>query len=139
MAVSIAPFEYKSSDFLQQLAATTARKVDNGVVGRARFLRSGILVALALVALQPVESQYKPRPVAGMVTDKKGNTLPGAVVQLENTRSLVVQSYITQKDGRYHFEGLSEDVDYTLRARYRTYWSANGFEDPEQVQRLGQP
>jgi Carboxypeptidase regulatory-like domain len=98
-------------------------KVDNGDMAGARVLRSGILVALALLASLPVESQNGPRPVTGMVTDKRGNTLPGAVVQLENTRSLVVQSYITQKDGRYHFDGLSEDVDYTLRARYRNYWS----------------
>jgi hypothetical protein len=87
------------------------------------FWRAGIVVAIALLTWLPCESQYKPRPVEGTVTDKRGNTLPGAIVQLENTRTLAVQSYIVQKDGRYHFEGLNDDVDYTLRAKYRNYWS----------------
>jgi hypothetical protein len=99
------------------------RKVDNGVVKLAR--RSFALIAITLLAWLPCESQSQngPRPVTGMVTDKKGNTLPGAVVQLENTRNLTVQSFITKQDGRYHFEGLNEDIDYTLKARYRNYWS----------------
>jgi Carboxypeptidase regulatory-like domain len=86
-------------------------------------LRAFILIAITLLSWLPCESQNGPRPVAGTVTDKRGNSLPGAVVQLENTRNLTVQSFITKQDGRYHFEGLSEDVDYTLRARYRNYWS----------------
>jgi len=85
--------------------------------------RSFVLTAIALLASLPCEPQNAPRPVTGIVTDKRGNSLPGAVVQLENTRSLVVQSFITKQDGRYHFEGLSDDIDYTLRARYRNYWS----------------
>jgi len=35
---------------------------------------------------------------------------------------LFVRSYITG-DGRYHFSGVSADMDYKLRARYRQYWS----------------
>jgi Carboxypeptidase regulatory-like domain len=89
-----------------------------------RAVRSAILIAIALAAWLPCESQqYKPREVTGLVTDKRGNTLPGAAVQLENTRTLVVESYLTQKDGRYHFENLSGEIDYTLRAKYRNYWS----------------
>jgi len=86
--------------------------------------KAGIVIAIALLTWLPCESQYKPRPVDGIVTDKRGNTLPGAIVQLENTRTLIVRSYITRKDGRYHFEGLNDDIDYTLKARYRKYWSA---------------
>lgn len=82
-----------------------------------------MVAGLLLLAWFPCESQYKPRPVVGMVTDKRGNTLPGAIVQLENTRTLTVRSYIIHKDGRYHFEGLNDDIDYTLRAKYRNYWS----------------
>jgi hypothetical protein len=87
------------------------------------FIRIGIVLAILLLTWAPGESQFKPRPVAGVVTDKRGNTLPGAIVQLENTRTLTVRSYIISKDGRYHFEGLNDDVDYTLRAKYRNYWS----------------
>jgi len=81
------------------------------------------VAAIALLTWVPCGAQYKPRPVIGIVTDKRGNTLLGAVVQLENTRSLSVQSYITHKDGRFEFNGLNDDIDYTLRARYRNYWS----------------
>jgi len=88
------------------------------------MLRKVVLAAaIALFVWIPGEAQYSPRPVTGVVTDKSGNTLPGVVVQLENTRSLVVRSYITQKDGRYRFNLLNDGVDYTLRARYRKWWS----------------
>jgi hypothetical protein len=61
--------------------------------------------------------------VSGVVTDKRGNVLNGAVVLLENTQDLSVRSYITQKDGRYRFEGLNSDVDFTLKAHYKNWWS----------------
>jgi hypothetical protein len=88
------------------------------------MLRKASLVALlALLTWLPCQSQYKTRPVDGLVTDKRGNTLPGSVVQLENTSDLSVRSFITGKDGRYHFTGLNDDVDYTLKARYKNSWS----------------
>lgn len=61
--------------------------------------------------------------MTGLVTDKRGNTLPGAAVQLENTNNLSIMSYITGKDGCYHFSGLYDNIDYTLKAKYRKYWS----------------
>jgi len=63
------------------------------------------------------------RSVTGTVRDKFGNALPTAVVELENTRTMAVASYITHADGRYYFHQLSTNIDYTLRARYRTLWS----------------
>lgn len=86
----------------------------------------GRLVRVALIALLawvPCGAQFNPRPVTGIVTDKRGNTLPGAVVELENTRNLDVRSFITHKDGRYLFNGLNDDVDYTLKAHYKKWWS----------------
>ncbi len=94
-------------------------------------MRLGIPIAIVLLAWMPGQSQYKPRSVGGLVTDKRGNTLPGAAVLVENTRNLAVESYITQKDGRYQFNGLNDDVDYTLKARYRNYWS-----EPKTLSRL---
>jgi len=32
-------------------------------------------------------------------------------------------SYITGNDGRYPFDQLYGDVDYTLKAKYRSRWS----------------
>ncbi len=86
--------------------------------------KAAILILVLLAAIAPCSAQSGIRGVTGVVTDKAGNSLPGAVVQLENTVTLSVISYITGQDGRYHFNGLSDDVNYTLRARYRKYWSA---------------
>jgi hypothetical protein len=63
------------------------------------------------------------RSLRGEVTDKAGNPLSGAVVQIENTKTLDVRSWITDKTGRYCFNELSDDVDYTVRAHYRRSWS----------------
>jgi hypothetical protein len=54
--------------------------------------------------------------VEGQVTDSAGNAIVGAVVQLKDTKTLQIRSFITQKDGAYHFAGLSTNVDYDLRA-----------------------
>lgn len=76
-----------------------------------------LLIALACLP------QWEFRSVDGVVTDKAGNALPGAVVQVENTATLWMTSYVTGNDGRYHFVQLWTTVDYTLKARYRNHWS----------------
>lgn len=50
-----------------------------------------------------------------MLSDKK-KPVAGAVVLIKDTKTLQVRSYIAQADGRYHFFGLSTDVNYQLRA-----------------------
>jgi len=82
-----------------------------------------LLSATVLLIWSQSSAQYVERAVTGVVTDKRGNTLSNAAVQLENTANLLVRSYITGKDGRYRFTGLNDDIDYTLRAKYRNYWS----------------
>lgn len=47
---------------------------------------------------------------------QSGDPVPGAVVLLKDTKTLQVRSYIAQQDGKYHFFGLSTDVNYQLRA-----------------------
>ncbi len=59
------------------------------------------------------------RSVQGVVEDPQGSPIEGAVVQLKNTKSLQVRSFITQREGNYYFHGLSPDVEYELRAAYR--------------------
>jgi hypothetical protein len=58
------------------------------------------------------------RSVQGVVEDPQGKLVNGAVVQLKNTKSLQVRSFITQREGSYYFHGLSPDVDYELKAEY---------------------
>jgi hypothetical protein len=57
------------------------------------------------------------RSLSGFVMDADGKTIAGAVVQLKNTRTLQVRSFITREKGDYYFSGLSKDVDYELKAQ----------------------
>jgi protocatechuate 3,4-dioxygenase beta subunit len=56
------------------------------------------------------------RQVEGTVSDGAGHAVDKAVVQLKDTKSLQIQSYITDPAGRYHFAGLSTDIEYQLKA-----------------------
>src|SRR5579871_5536346 len=56
------------------------------------------------------------RTVQGVVTDEADNPISGAVVQLENMKTLQIRSYITKEKGDYFFSDLSTDVDYKLHA-----------------------
>ncbi len=64
------------------------------------------------------EKASSERPVSGFVTDADGKPVVGAVVQLKNTRTLQVRSFITRDKGDYYFSGLSKDVDYELKAEF---------------------
>lgn len=88
------------------------------------MLKSAIRLSVLLLLVGfPSLPQFEVRNVSGVVTDKRGNALPGAAVQLENLSNLSIMSYITGKDGCYYFNNLHDDVDYTLRAEYRNYCS----------------
>lgn len=69
----------------------------------------GVALPLAAVAQQA-------RVLTGTVRDG-AEVVRGAVVQIENTNTLEIRSYITQKDGAYHFAQLSPDVDYEVWAQ----------------------
>ena len=56
------------------------------------------------------------RTVQGMVTDAANQPVSKAVVQLKNSKTLQIRSFITQEDGSYHFAGLGTDVEYQLKA-----------------------
>ena len=56
------------------------------------------------------------RTVQGVVMDASDAPVPGAVVQLKDTKTLQVRSFYSQPDGTYHFAGLSTNVDYELKA-----------------------
>ena len=79
-----------------------------------------LLCALALPAQERGKLNEDPniRSVSGVVTDANNGPVAGAVVQLKDTKSLLIRSYITQQDGKYHFPGLSTNVDYQLKAEH---------------------
>ena len=59
------------------------------------------------------------RSVQGAVTASDENPVVGAVVQLKNTKTFQIRSFITQEHGSYYFHGLSPDVDYELKAEFQ--------------------
>ncbi|MFL6451007.1 MAG: carboxypeptidase-like regulatory domain-containing protein [Bryobacteraceae bacterium] len=67
------------------------------------------------------------RSIEGTVLTKEGSPVPGAVVLLKDGKTLQVRSYVAQADGKYHFFGLSSDIDYELRAQ------ANGMTSPTKM------
>ena len=58
------------------------------------------------------------RSVQGQVLDPDNKAAVGAVVQLKDTRTLQVRSFITQQKGDYRFSGLRSDTDYELKADF---------------------
>jgi hypothetical protein len=56
------------------------------------------------------------RMVAGVVRDANDNAAEGAIVKLKDMKSLAIRSFLTKADGTYSFQGLSNGIDYELRA-----------------------
>lgn len=56
------------------------------------------------------------RSVEGVVRDTSDAAVEGVVVQLKNTKTLQVRSFITKSDGTFYFHGLSANVDYEIKA-----------------------
>lgn len=75
----------------------------------------GVLLAAGVPAL--AQDERPTRSVKGLVTDEQENPIVGAVVQLKNTKTLQVKSFITDREGGYYFHGLDTNVDYQLNAR----------------------
>jgi Carboxypeptidase regulatory-like domain len=59
------------------------------------------------------------KSLRGTVTDETGKPLEGALVTLVNTNSKEKWTFITKKDGRYNFDGLSFTVDYEVAAKFK--------------------
>jgi len=70
------------------------------------------------LAQQKKKGSQPTRNVLGVVHAPDGSPQGGAVVQLENKRTMQVRSFISQADGSYYFRDLNADVDYGLRAEY---------------------
>ena len=82
-----------------------------------------VLISFLCAPIVASASWESLREVHGVVLDRESHPLDHAVVQLQNNRTLMVRSYITQGDGKYHFTGLDPDDDYQLIAQYDGFWS----------------
>jgi hypothetical protein len=86
--------------------------------------RAVILVTwLLLLSLASLHAQKKgesaTRSVQGVVTSADDAPVANAVVQLENTKTQQIRSYITKEDGVYHFYELSPEIDYKVKADFQ--------------------
>ena len=79
---------------------------------------AGFLLTAALLPAKKKDPDANTRTVQGTVTDVQDQAVDGAVVQLKNTKTLQIRSFITKDHGSYFFYGLSPDVDYELQASY---------------------
>jgi hypothetical protein len=83
------------------------------------------ILAIILLLLAPVagfaqkKSKDTTRSVQGTVTTAADAPVNGAVVQLKDTKTLQIRSFITKDNGSYYFQGLSPDVDYEIKADYQ--------------------
>lgn len=76
------------------------------------------------------------RSVEGVVTDASGQPAAKAVLQLKNSKTLQIRSFITGADGRYHFAGLTSDIDYQLKAEHEgvsTSWKTISMFDTKKL------
>ena len=80
--------------------------------------------ASSLRAQKSKSDEARARTVQGAVTNSDGQVVVGAVVQLKNTKTLQIRSFITKDQGEYFFNGLSPDVDFEIRAEFNGASSA---------------
>lgn len=78
-----------------------------------------LLLASGAMAQRRDSGEATTRTVQGTVSDGQDQPVDGAVVQLKNTKTLQIRSFITKERGAYYFHGLSPDVDYELRAEHQ--------------------
>lgn len=85
----------------------------------ARVLAAIIALGMLAAAEPPPKNEPQTRTLTGQVTDKADVPITGAVVYLENTRTQVVKTFITDSGGNYRFSSLSPNVDYQVHAEYQ--------------------
>lgn len=85
-----------------------------------RALFFAIVLLGSSLSAQQKNEDTNTRTVEGVVTSATDQPVAKAVVQLKNTKTLQIRSFITQDDGSYHFAGLGTDVEYQLKADHES-------------------
>ncbi len=83
---------------------------------RTKSVVANVAMMLALAVGLLAQEDSNTRMVQGNVSEAGGAPAAKAVVQLKDTKTLQVRSFITQADGAYHFSGLSTNADYEIKA-----------------------
>lgn len=100
----------------QNSAASTSRGLDALVF----CLLIGSLASPVLAR----QGRAQLRTVHGIVITGSGAPINGAIIYLKNMKTLTVRTYISSRNGRYHFSGLNPNVDYQIHAEHRNSTSA---------------
>lgn len=77
------------------------------------------IIFIAVLGFAVQQGDGALRTVSGRVVNAQDQPLHKAVVHLKNTRTLAIQTYITEPDGSYRFSALSPNVEYELYAEYQ--------------------
>ena len=80
-------------------------------------------VALASVAAQKNQPQL--RTVRGTVVDNQDNPVSAAIVYIENRRTKVIRTLLSDDHGLYRFSGLDPNVDFEIHAELNGATSSN--------------
>lgn len=92
--------------------------------------------------LLPAPAQAKSHPpafrsISGHVFSKDNEPVSKAVVYLKNTKTHLIENYISDSDGSYHFPWLSLGVDYEVHAEFQGLRSdtkiISSFDDRKQL------
>jgi protocatechuate 3,4-dioxygenase beta subunit len=80
-----------------------------------------VIVTLGTLAAAPALAQKggsrsEPRTLSGQVFAANDQPVQKAIVYLKNTKTLLIQTYITESDGSYRFTGIAPNVDYEIYA-----------------------
>jgi hypothetical protein len=87
-----------------------------------KIIRTFLILMFAIAAVFPVASvtarqkDSQVRTVHGGVLDKSDNIVNGGVVYLQNKKTQVIRTYISDQEGQYTFSGLDPNVDYDIHA-----------------------
>jgi len=80
------------------------------------LLLAGMIAGLAQSGKKKGEETI--RNVEGTLTDAAGAPVANGIVQLKDMKSLQVRSFITLEGGKFHFSGLSTNIDYEIKGQY---------------------
>jgi Carboxypeptidase regulatory-like domain len=87
-----------------------------GVLLLAIATLGGLAVSPAFA--QKGGSRSEPRTLTGHVFTAKDQPVQKAIVYLKNTKTLLIQTYISEADGSYRFTGIAPNVDYEIYAQW---------------------
>ena len=93
----------------------------NPLAGRLRAMCAGAALLALMIAAAPlaVAQDFGMKQLQGKVLGNNDTPLSGAIVYLQNSRNNDIKSYITEKDGAYHFAGIAADTDYSVWASFK--------------------